>query len=50
MTGQLVRSVSSRLAGNPVSKTKMEVGEEDIHINFCPHIHTCAHHIHIHRM
>lgn len=47
MTGQLVRSVSSRLARNPVSKTKMEVGEEDIHISFCPHIHTCAHkHMH----
>lgn len=47
MTGQLVRSVSSRLARTSVSKTKMEVGEEDIHINFCPHIHTCAHkHMH----
>lgn len=43
MTSQLVRSVSSRLPRNPASKNKMEVVEEDIHINFCPHIHTCAH-------
>lgn len=42
MTGQLVRSVSSRLARNPVSKHKMEVVEEDIHITSAPPP-TCAH-------
>lgn len=49
MTGQLVRSVSSRLARNPVSKHKMEVVEEDIHITSAPphvHINTHIHHIH----